>query len=459
MAKIFIAFFNAIPQEDHLSNAVPCFYEAFIKELSELGNDLFVVHHNKFFGDYGPLPFELKKEIKQFSPDFALIFNNSFFDLSKDFDFPIYIYEVDSFKYYSNIDILKEKKDRFKYIVPQTSSIALLNNYLGIRKENILYLPFFTAVRKETLPKVMNISFIGTRFYTEDEKGQSVWSRFMQTVPSPYSIKLYKEALQIINKDPFISEEELNNKTYQTDTNLKKFINRDQLIDILSGCNRILTLSEISDLGLTIFGTRSWATENCIDYNIPLAFNFKKVYSLKHNQDIYNSSKIAININHLQAKNGFSWRVCDIMASDACLVSEYKPDFDKLFPNIPIPVFSDRYTARKLCKKLLENSNMRQDIISYCNEIIEEKFRFKHIISDLEMFVGLSLRTNDKKCTPRLRFFDCQQAERTSLFMKKKVKLMGALFLLSLSQLPGMHIVLSRKKQKWLLEKINQHWT
>lgn len=457
MAKIFIAFFNAISQDDQSFHAIPCFYEAFIKELSELGNELFVVHHNKFVGNYGPLPLELKKEIERFSPDFALIFNNAFFDLSEYFDFPIYIYEVDSIKYYSNIEILKEKKDRFKYIVPQTSSVSLVSDYLGIRKENILYLPFFTAVHKESLPKVMNISFIGTRFYTENEKGLSVWSKFMQTEPSPASVKLYKEALNIITTDPFLSEKNLENKIYSSDSSLKDYIDKDQLVDILSGCNRILTLSEVSDLGLTLFGTRSWATENCIDYNIPLAFNFKKVYSLKHNQDIYNSSKIAININHLQAKNGFSWRVCDIMASDACLVSEYKSDFNKLFPNIPIPVFSDRYTARKLCKKLLTNENMRQDIVSYCNEIIETKFRFKHIVTDLEIFVGHSLRTNYKQTPPRLRFFNCQQNEPQPFFIKKRIKLMGGLCLLAFSQIPGMHIFLPPKKQKWLLEKINQN--
>ena len=458
MAKIFIAFYNAISQENTFDHAIPCFYEAFIAELLNLGNELLIIHHNKFVGNYDPIPTSIKNEIANFSPDLAILFNNAFFDIASIFEFPIYIYEVDSIINFSNLETLKQKKDRFKYIVSQTSSIELIQKVIGVKKEDIFYMPFFTSIRKEKLPKIMNISFIGTRFCTEDSEGSSVWSKFMQTEPSEASIKLFKEALEIVKKDPFSSQEILEKNIYSFDENIKKYIDNSTLIDVLSGCNRILTLSEISDLGLTIFGTKSWAYENSIDYNIPLSFNFSKIYSLKHNQDIYNSSKIAININHLQAKTGFSWRVCDIMASDACLVSEYKPDFDILFPKLQIPVFHDRYTGRALCKKILKNEHMRQDIVSQCNEIIEKKFRLKHYIKDLEIFFAISLNTKDKKGTSLIKFYNFYRNNHPKILTKTKVKckLIGALLLLILTQVPGMRNLLPHQKQKYIIKKVYQ---
>ena len=130
MSRIFISFFNAVQHPDD-PHAMPCFYESFIKELAERGNELLVMHHHVFSQDFGPLPESIKAKITEFSPDFAVIFNNAFYDLSEHFDFPVYIYEVDSVLYYSNKDVLLAKKDRFRYIVPQTARLVRLIHDAG----------------------------------------------------------------------------------------------------------------------------------------------------------------------------------------------------------------------------------------------------------------------------------------------------------------------------------------
>lgn len=478
MARIFIAFFNGL-QNMNDPSVMPCFYECFIKELACRGNTLLIEHHCHFGGNFGPIPHDMKEKIENFSPDFAIIFNNAFYDLSQYFDFPIYVYEVDSIEYYSNIEVLKRKKDRFRYIVPQSASIDVIHNATGVAKENILYLPLFTSVRRETLPKTMNISFIGTRFLTNGWDGVSTWSRFMASRPSPKALEAYKSMLDILTDDPFIDEKSLYEKIDVTGIDIRKFLNKKEHIAVLSGSKRVLTLSAVSDLGLTIFGTPTWASENCVDPNIPLSFNFSPVYSLRHNQDIYNASKLAININHIQAKTGFSWRVCDIMASDACLVSEYRPDFDRHFAGVPIPLFHDRFEARELCRKLLESENMRQDIVERCNEVIERKFRFKHLVPQLEYFVGVSLRaevTSDEhslieafkdplRSPPAPASDDgakdggkVRRGLLAPLKLKKRWKLFWYLLMLAAAQMPVVDLALPRKRREKLYRKIQKYW-
>jgi len=153
MAKVLLAFFNGIMNGD-IPHAMPCFYEAFIHGLREYGNDLLVYHHNCFNTSFSALPKYIKNEIDTFRPDCAILFNNSFYDLSTYYDFPILIYEVDSILYYSNKDILRSSPNRFHYIVTQKTSIDNIKKFLRVQDKYIGYLPFFTAIRNEHLEKI-----------------------------------------------------------------------------------------------------------------------------------------------------------------------------------------------------------------------------------------------------------------------------------------------------------------
>ena len=474
MSRIFISFFNAVQHPDD-PHAMPCFYESFIKELAERGNELLVMHHHVFSQDFGPLPESIKAKITEFSPDFAVIFNNAFYDLSEHFDFPVYIYEVDSVLYYSNKDVLLAKKDRFRYIVPQISSIDTVHDLLGVDRRHILHVPFFSSVRREDVPKTMNISFIGTRFTPCGGDGRVVWNRFMSSSPSAAEVKSFRRALDEVRHNPYIPQQKLREKFCGEGPDTEAFLNRDEMVSALSGSIRILTLSAVSDLGLVIFGTESWATENCADPNIPLSYNNRAVYSLKHNQDVYNASRLAINVNHVQATSGFSWRVCDILASDACLVSEYKPDFERCFPGVPIPLFTSRYEARELCRKLLDNENMRRDIVARCNEVIDAKFRFANLVPQLEDFLGFSLCGHGRKAAPVSMEavseenvsgpavlsgkLPCAGGDKSILRdVRKRYKLFFYLMLLLFSQIPGAGMFLPAETRARLLRKINKYW-
>lgn len=395
MAKIFMAFFNGIAK-DNDNSIMPCFYESFIMELEKAGNKVKYCFHSHFSHQFNePAPADFIDDLKSYNPDLIIIFNNKFYDLSADFDCPIVVYEVDSVLYYSNKENLKNNPDRYKYIVPQIGSIRILNDELGVKSKNICCLPFFSSVQREKIPQLTNISFIGSKF--DGFYPTTVYNNFMRTFPSENEISQFRKVEECIISDPFITKEKIIENLSLKSKNVIDNINVEHSLMLLSNIRRIQTLSQIADLGLDLYGTPNWATDLIYEPDLTLSYKNKKVYSIKHNQDIYNRSKLCININHLQATTGFSWRVCDIMASNGCLVSEYRTDLDRLFPNVPIPTFTNRYEAREQCIKLLNNENMRKDIVAKCQEIIDEKYRFNNLLTGMEDFLGINLHNDPIK--------------------------------------------------------------
>lgn len=439
MAKILIAFFNAIddPANEH---GMPCFYESFIHELNQLGCSLLVYHHSSW-SDIAKkaLPHDIKTEIADFQPDLAIVFNNNFYELSEDFDFPVVVYEVDSILYYQNKDVLRNKPNRFKYIVPQRESIEIIHQELKVDCKNICYLPFFTSVQRENLEKSCNISFIGSRFSVRTGE-KNLWNEFMMTHPSADDVKGFRHLIEYIEKHPLASEESVREHVSKCLPGMLPWCQKNELLSGLSGVRRIQTLSAVAELGLCLYGTPSWISENCDDPLIPLSFNDKRIYSLRDNQDVYNQSKLSINVNHLQAVSGFSWRVCDIMASSSCLVSEYKSDLVRLFPKVPIPTFSNQYEAREQCCRLLKEDALREDIVCASNEAIEGNYRFNHLIPMLEDFLGIRLTSSiapDKSQLTIRRLTSspigkiCQETSGTSFRLRKILILLSSMLLFS----------------------------
>lgn len=393
MAKVFISLFSNIDDPNNV-HPVPYFYETIISKLQELGNSVYVYISKDFAKDYTKINQDIKKSIADFNPDLCILFNNTFYDISNIVDCPIVVYEVDSPIFYSNKNNLKNNIDRYKFIVVQDSSITLLNSEFKANKKNIIKIPFFSEIHSENVPFKNNICFIGTKF-----PAITPYRTFMNENPDEKDIDLYKGLIEDFNKNPLIS----NAVFWQKHSDLPEIIkNKFDFISIMSGLsdyNRTMALSAVADLGLDLYGSKEWITDNYNNPLLMLSYKNKVVYSKQHNQDIYNACKIGININHLQAVSAFSWRVCDIMASNACLVSEYKPDIEKQFHGI-IPTFSNPYEAREICKRLLKNENERRDIVAASNEIIDRNYRLKNILPWIEDFTGIILHSTKKGPQP-----------------------------------------------------------
>jgi len=457
MSRIFVSFFNAIIDPNN-KDAMPCFYDAFLNSLKNSGNDV-LYYSNIFFNkNINKTPKDFLDKINIFNPDLIILFNNACFDISDEFDCPILIWEVDSYFYFSNIDKIKLNPNRYKYIVPQNISIEKIRDFFGVNSKNIYLLPPSSSVIAQKIKQKSNITFIGTKFGTNN-----IVSKFINSEPDENEIAQYKKILKYIEDYPFSTDKYILKNFKVNSDKIKKYLSIKNIVEDISAKNRIQTLSAVADLGLSIYGTESW--KNNLEYNPELYLSYKNklVYSLKHNQDIYNSSKIGININHVQAQDSFSFRVCDIMASNACLVTQPRKELNRLFPKIKIPTYNNPYEAYIVCKKLLNNTNLREDIVLSCQETIDNHYRFKHRIKDLEGITNIPLFSKNNGSLTKLVYKTNSTTTENVLFTKKiktnlRIKIRSKLMLYSIlmfiNQIPMINKILMSRGV--ILDKIKE---
>lgn len=411
MAKVLLSFMNGL--ENHGPAEVPCFYEAFIRGLSSNGNEVLAVH--RFFGsrfdDKSTEAMQLAESVKRFSPDVVIAFNNFGPDYAKFLDCPILVYEVDSPLYYCNLDAIRARPDRYRYLVVQEESVSVLAARFSVPKTCARVAPFFSEILAQPVEKTINISFIGSSFMGEGLH----WKDFRFANPSVRAARLYGELLRDVRNNPFADPSALVNKYNSLGLSPADI---GEIIRSLSAEHRILTLSAISDLGLKLFGTTDWLSAIQSNSDLYCAYDPRRLFSLKQNQDLYNASKICLNVNHLQARSGFSWRVCDIMASSGCLVAEYKDNLTRYFPDVPIPTFTNRFEAREQCLRILREDHLREDIVTASQMAIDRGFRFRHILPIIEDAAGVPLAGEGDGAVEFLQL-DVAPRQRTVRLIKK----------------------------------------
>ncbi len=435
MKNIVISFFSGI-KDPCSENPIVCFYETIIESLRKSGNNVFVYIASEFSGTFEEIPPDLLNELKEFNPDIFFLFNNNFFDISDKFDCPIVIWGVDAPMGYSNYEKLKKNPYRYKYIVYTDRDVLFLISEFSVPRSNILVSSMFTEIRAEDVEKTNNISFIGSKFI--DLSVKTPWQRFMEEDPTDEEKCLYWRMVVYCRNDPYISKKDLFDLFSVQSDLIKKQFQINDVVFYLSDKNRVTVLASIADLGLDLYGTPNWILDR---YNEPdLIFSYKKkqVYSLRHNQDVYNSTRIGININHVWARDGLPGRVCDIMASSACLVSEYKDDLKKYFKDVKIPTFINIYDARSLCIKLLNDENLRLDTVAACNEVIDKSYRFRHVRENIEDFLNIDFDGEGEG-----KVFYCRQEKKKK---EKKIKLKNRVRLYFYNKLHA------KLKQKHLVE-------
>lgn len=369
---------------------IPCFYETFIKALQREGNSIFVHVSRQWRADYLTMPPDLKARLDAFKPDLFILFNNTFYDVTPYYDCPVVVYEVDSPLYYSNKQALINNVSRYKFVVCQDEAIAMLKEQFGVQESQVIQIPFFSEIQAEDKEIDSNIVFIGTHFTVPGTP--SIFNKFHQNNFSDEDRRLMLVLMRKFMENQCPSTEQLVSSCENIPKHLLPYVRSEEWLMMFSAYNRVRTISAVAELGLTIYGTSSWVKDTYREPWIIMSYNPKQVYSLKHNQDLYNSAKIGININHLQARSGFSWRVCDIMASNACLVSEYKPNISKYFGDVKIPTFSNPHEAYHICKQLLADEERRRDIVLASQQVIREKYRFRGVLDSFEQFIGMKLR-------------------------------------------------------------------
>lgn len=272
--------------------------------------------------------------------------------------------------------------------------VAMTKEYFGTNYRSIDVVRFASDFEAQDLKQDKNISFIGTNFNFAKQKPLKNLYDF---VNNQENIDKFCQFINSFKKDIF-KKPEIHLKDLGFSNSLLGAISHIDLLNLISSNSRIQTLAAIADLGLHLYGSKNWF--DVIDYSLDLALSYKnqEISSVKENQDIYNSSKISINISHEQAGSAFSWRVRDIMACNSALISDPRQDLITEFGDyVKIPTYSNPFEARKLCEKLLQDDIWRKEIVQNSQRAINEKHRFKHRMKDIEQIIGVSLFDEKKE--------------------------------------------------------------
>ena len=313
MAKILLLFYQpAINTENQ--NAVLAFYESIIKELSLCSNEVQFINL-ALFKDYWTSCFdklnnkqttEIKNRITKFNPDVIFTFNNQITsEITESTNCPICIMDADNTNLFPNKEFISKYNDRYFLFSYYKEWESDKYESIGIKKDHIGFLHLATSVKNEPLEKITNISFIGSKFGAIHP---SLYQQIKENISFEDLRKYYEN--QYENADEFFAK-------YTKLLNVKEY----DLYGLID--TRLTVLQSVCDLGLKIYGV-GWEKLSDEMFNLKLCFDSTPKYTLKHNSNVYNSSKINISISHPQCKGyAYPWRIYDVMASNGLLISSY----------------------------------------------------------------------------------------------------------------------------------------
>lgn len=317
------------------------------------------------------------KKIKDFRPDLIISFNNSSIeDIESTVDCPIALWDADTVQFFNNKETIKNNLDRYHYMAFFEYGIKDYVDNLGVAENRICRVPGATGVNAKAEEKLYNISFIGNPFFKSDKLIDLLNKHPELTHLSPTEIETKKTDINKILQSYGVS---LHNLKYHK-----------------TGDNRAALIANLLDMKPKVFGPRDWLKLSYLSSDYINTYDSRAVYSLNHNEKIYNRSKISISTNHTQNSEGYPWRIHDIMGSSSVLLSEHRKELTQDFANcVNLQTFKSPAEARDLAQKLLNDEKLRTDIIAQQHEAINQDFRWKHRLPLIQQLTGVDLTSID----------------------------------------------------------------
>lgn len=266
-------------------------------------------------------------------------------------------------------------------ITSSTANVSSLIEKFSLRKENVHYMPFMTNPNSfdHSKGQDINISFVGSYFLNEN-----VIYRALETAKGTKYFGPLLEVIRTLEDDFDVNEDrlikEMGLSAYLFSLRMTRRHFKGAVGNMLSNRKRLRYLEAVADLNLELFGTRNLA--ELVAFAPRVAACYRSNYFVNTRErlvDIYDRSKIGLNINHHQATTGLGYRVFDIMCSSALLISNYqkKSDLDFLFgTNHPVPIYKSAEELREICRYYLENDTARQSLVTRCQALIGDKHTF-----------------------------------------------------------------------------------
>lgn len=391
MAKILLGISNGLLKN---GNYYPSgFMEQIIAELSNCGNDVLVYVPNRFqkklFGSDNALLDEtnsdkLDADIKQFKPDLVLTFNNTIYNKVIHLtDCPVVVWGADAETYWNATDTIKHNLDKYFFFCFSEQEIKPRQAFFGAKSDRMFLMKPATNIRNTSSPKDKNISFIGTCFEISP-----YWLNLIEKYRGSHALRVLCNNFSSYFTGTADLLKDIDNELLSDDF---KHIPTGEYVRFFSGEKRIQTLMNIADLGLHIWGDQNWERIKPLLPSLYASLHKEAVTTVKENEEVYNTSKICININHDQSINGMNFRICDVLASGGCLISSYSPFVQEQFKELPIPMFINSFVARELCKKYLYDEKLRSDFVEQSNAVIDKGWRWEQRFKEMEKALNITL--------------------------------------------------------------------
>lgn len=385
------------------------YIDSFIQVLARHGNrvmsyiDQDFKHRKVWKGKF--YSWQATQEVKKFDPEIVFAFNNTFNpSFFKHFDCPVYIVASDSPIYWSNKELLKKKNKKYSVCYFNTDMAIPLKDEYHIPLDRQLLIPYSTDMHCDVTKDFdKDITFLGNFYNLHSFLFASLFS----------NLNLYSENKKEKLKDLIIEFIDDLNKTHKKNDNasncfkkitqtFKLNLNEDEVVShiflALTCEKRIELLSSLTDMDLHIY---TWGQNlRCISnyYSLFRKCHLNTVYSVQASEKIYNESKISLSLPHRQVNTGFSWRVCDIMASNSMLLANPTDDLIRLFGGI-VPTYNNAQELKDKCQYFLKNEKERLDIVIACQKLIDKKHRYENVFQTIEEYSGIKLLNLGTACT------------------------------------------------------------
>lgn len=158
----------------------------------------------------------------------------------------------------------------------------------------------------------------------------------------------------------------------------------------ISDEDRIHAVSTLSDLGLVLFGNLEWIGKSA---KIDSVFRYGERYIASHSDlmKIYCSSKLCVNIPQFHCGNALPYRVVDVMASRALLITKKQKESDlyTIFgTDCAVPTYESQSELRDLCLHYLNNEEERLERVQKCNYYVSKGFSFRERCIEIVEKIG-----------------------------------------------------------------------
>ena len=328
----------------------------------------------------------MAEKLKAFNPDLIVTFNNVFpyAGMLDDIDCPVACFAADSCAFFSNQHLIKKYADRYYFFNFSNDTIEPFYNWFPFVDKNRVHLfGHVTDLRAQNIPQDINVSFIGSiatwnKDFTNYFKSLAQYNlrHKDQTNHNPNRVK----------DDFFVELDRFKNAPHTKFAEVLPHYHPDTVVDasqaailLLTAKDRIDVLTKMTDLGLTIFGYPEVYSDLLVyNYDLFRCFDFTSNTTMEDTAYNYNRSKVSLNLPHAHTKEGLSWRVCDILASNAVLLSCKQPDLVQMTKGyVDLPMYESASEARDISVKLLKDDIWRAELSAGCQKMIDEKYRFE----------------------------------------------------------------------------------